>query len=185
MPKLTHSDIEQFLALAKSKLDINCIPVFVESGTYLGETTTTAAEIFSECHTIELDSALYQSSKQKLSVFSNVKCHHGDSTKVLSTLLTEISDPVFFWLDGHWSGGNTAKGSQDCPLLDELDVIMNKCRQKMVVVIDDVRLFGTFINEDWSEVTETAILTKFLSGDRLLDFDKIGDRMILYIDRAT
>ena len=185
MPKLSRSEIENFLALAKSKLEIHSIPVFIESGTYLAETTMNAAALFSECHTIELDPALHYAAKQKLSGFNNVQSHLGDSVKVLPHLLSEIWAPIFFWLDGHWSGGNTARGSQDCPLLDEVQIIIDKCRQKMAIVVDDVRLFGTKINEDWSEVTQTSILSKFMTGDRLIDWDICGDRMILYVDSAA
>jgi hypothetical protein len=185
MTKLSPEEITSFLDLAKSNLELNAVPVFIESGTYLAETTLNAARIFSECHTIELDPALYWTAKQTLSDFSNVECHFGDSTKVLGDFLTEISSPIFFWLDGHWSGGNTARGSEDCPLLSEIDIILEKCKQKIVIVIDDVRLFGTKINEDWTEVTQTSILSKFLTGDRLINWDICGDRMILYVDSSA
>ncbi len=54
-----------------------------------------------------------------------------------------------------------------------------------MIVIDDVRLFGTNGNEDWSEITQTAVLSKFMTGNRLVDFDTIGDRMLLYVDKSS
>jgi hypothetical protein len=185
MPKLTFEELQNFLALAESKLDINSIPVFVESGTYLGETTETAAKIFRECHTVELEPGHYNRALQKFRNNSSVFVHQGQSNQVFRKILPDITDPVFFWLDGHWSGGNTARGPTDVPLLEEIDVVLQTCNQHCVIVIDDVRLFGTKVNEDWSEVTQTAVLSKFMSANRLVDFDTIGDRMLLYVAKCS
>jgi hypothetical protein len=45
-----------------------------------------------------------------------------------------------FWLDGHYSGGATARGHKDCPVLEELDAIFNSPFEH-VIYIDDARLF--------------------------------------------
>ena len=58
-------------------------------------------------------------SKKILSEESNCKIYHGTSQDHLEQILTEIEDgsSVNFWLDGHWSGGDTFKGDTDTPRL--------------------------------------------------------------------
>jgi hypothetical protein len=42
-----------------------------------------------------------------------------------------------FWLDRHYSGGFTAKGEKDCPIIEELDAISNGSHLKHSILIDD------------------------------------------------
>jgi hypothetical protein len=42
-----------------------------------------------------------------------------------------------FWLDGHWSAGDTAGEGDECPLLEELATI----GPQHAILIDDARLF--------------------------------------------
>jgi hypothetical protein len=46
-----------------------------------------------------------------------------------------------FWLDGHYSGGITAKGPLDTPIVKELDSILNHSVTGHVILIDDARCF--------------------------------------------
>lgn len=50
--------------------------------------------------------------------------------------------PVLFWLDGHYSGGDTACGVEDCPIVRELRIIAARNEPGDVILIDDARLFG-------------------------------------------
>ena len=56
-----------------------------------------------------------------------------------------VLEPVFmtalFWLDGHYSGGETAKGDADSPLREELEAIGRHPIKTHVIPIDDVRSF--------------------------------------------
>jgi len=45
-----------------------------------------------------------------------------------------------FWLDAHWSGGDTYGENDECPLMDELKIIF-QYRKNYVILIDDARLF--------------------------------------------
>ena len=49
--------------------------------------------------------------------------------------------PVLFWLDGHYSGGDTAKGELDTPVSVELDSILESPVKGHVILIDDARCF--------------------------------------------
>ena len=55
-------------------------------------------------------------------------------------MIQEIEGPALFWLDGHYSGGGTAKGEMCTPIIQELKVIGLRSPQD-VILIDDARLF--------------------------------------------
>ncbi|WP_165229480.1 hypothetical protein [Aquisphaera insulae] len=99
------------------------------------------ASLFSEVHTIELSEQWHSFSKEKLASYPNVTCHFGDSVEVLRTLLPTIGEPAVFFLDAHYSGGTTAMGSEEVPLLRELELICRR-EQKDTLIIDDSRLIG-------------------------------------------
>ena len=57
-------------------------------------------------------------------------------------VLKDINKPCLFWLDAHYSGGSTAKGQTNTPVIDELECILNhKNGNEHVILIDDARLF--------------------------------------------
>lgn len=59
-------------------------------------------------------------------------------------LLPKLSGKINFFLDGHYSGGETFAGPNDCPLLDELNFISQNLPrfQAVTILIDDIRLCG-------------------------------------------
>ena len=65
---------------------------------------------------------------------------HGDSAVLLSSVIKDIPEPVIFWLDGHYSGGKTAKGESECPIWSELDQIITR-QLPHIILIDDARCF--------------------------------------------
>jgi hypothetical protein len=124
------------LALAK----ISRSRVFIETGTYHGDTTKWASTHFDEVFTIERAINLYQQFTRELSQIPGVKPLLGDSRNVLPKVLEEVGQrKAVVWLDGHWSGGNTAGAGDECPLLDEL-ICLSECGQH-IILIDDARLF--------------------------------------------
>ena len=64
----------------------------------------------------------------------------GDSGNVLNQLVPELNSAALFWLDGHYSGGQTAKGEKECPIYEELKSILASSLEH-IVLIDDARLF--------------------------------------------
>src|SRR5262249_11637841 len=115
--------------------------VFVETGTNMGETTVLAAGYFKQVYTIELAEALYRTTKAKLSHFKNIEFLRGDSAVLLGDVSSWVTEPAVFFLDAHWSGGETAFGSEEVPLYRELNHIAKR-RQSDLIIIDDFRLFG-------------------------------------------
>jgi hypothetical protein len=115
----------------------------VETGTYLGHTAAAAAGVFDAVHTIELDAALAAAAKRRFAGAPKVTVHHGDSAAILPDLLPRLEGGTVFWLDAHYSGGVTARGSEDTPLTRELECIREGARPPLAVFIDDARMLGT------------------------------------------
>jgi hypothetical protein len=152
MPALSESEI-------RSMLKIPC-EIFVETGTLLGQTTETASRMFDTVHTIEIKKEYYELAKRKFSNVSNVTCHLGDSSILLGDVCQTLDRPTCFWLDGHWSAGDTGKGVKNVPLYEELALIMKFCSEKCVILIDDCRLFektGEYL-EGWDAINRDTVL---------------------------
>ena len=103
-------------------------------------------DYFNKVDTIELDIKLADKAVKRFESIENVKVWQGDSGVVISELLKTITNEtiVFFYLDGHFSGGITAKADSNTPISKELKLIFNHSKNH-VIFIDDARLF--FSNE--------------------------------------
>ena len=116
--------------------------MFVETGTYTGHMVYAMLNKFKEIYSIELDHTLAEKAKKKFVGYRYVHIMQGDSTKVLPAILEKISQPCLFWLDAHYSGGQTAKGELETPIMRELPYILNHpAADKHVLLIDDARCF--------------------------------------------
>lgn len=180
MSKLKIEELKEILI--KFDVLISEYDVFLETGTYEGETICEMENYFNKLYTIEIDETLYEDVKNKYNHSNNIKFIKGDSAKILKDILLEIEKNTIFWLDGHWSGGKTNKGLYDCPLLLECEQI-NKyyTESESLIIIDDYRLFGTNIHENWSDITHNKIINIF-KGFEVID-KVINDRLILKINR--
>lgn len=134
--------------------------VFVECGTYVGDSVVSARRVFPTVHTIEISSDLWEHARKRFAHDPNVTCHLGNSPDILATLLPTLGRiPAVFWLDAHWSKGGTSFHSVHVPLLDELRVICEKAQGPCLLLIDDVRLFGgTEDGIDWTPITQKKVL---------------------------
>jgi len=115
--------------------------IFIETGTYLGDTVFALKDKFKKLISIELDINLFEKSKERLGPYKHIELIQGDSSKVLPSIINEINEPILFWLDGHYSGIGTAKGEGNTPILKELDIILNHHIKNHVILIDDARCF--------------------------------------------
>ena len=135
--------------------------ILIETGTYLCEMVFAMKDVFSQIYSIELDSELYMKAKERFVNASNIHIIQGDSSKVLPDLLTSIKQPCLFWLDGHYSGGITAKGDLDTPILEELKHIFAHTVIDHVILIDDARCFTG--QEDYPTI---EYLREFVAKER-------------------
>jgi hypothetical protein len=114
---------------------------FVETGTYLGDTIWSLKDLFEQIYSVELSEELYRRAKKRFSGYSNIHLLQGDSSEKLFDVVRQLRTPALFWLDGHYSGGITAKGEKVCPIYDELEAVFSSIIKGHVIVIDDARLF--------------------------------------------
>lgn len=117
------------------------IKTLIETGTFLGDTVNASKKYFNHIYTIELDNKLHQQAVHRFKRYSHISCLLGDSSKVLPEILNNINEPCLFWLDGHFSGGITAKGELNTPVNKELETIFSHQVKEHVILIDDARLF--------------------------------------------
>jgi hypothetical protein len=126
--------------------------VAVETGTYRGDTTAFLARHFRETHTIEVVPALADMARDRFTNQPSITVWDGDSSDVLRSLLPQLKASTLFYLDGHDSGGVTGKGLKACPVREELEIIYGSGANRVSVVIDDARLFGT--DPDYPTISE-------------------------------
>lgn len=69
-----------------------------------------------------------------MSMFNN-------SIESIKKYLKLLKEPSIFWLDGHYSEGNTAKSKTHTPIVSELKSILNHRIKNHVILIDDARYF--------------------------------------------
>lgn len=118
------------------------VSIFVETGTYFGDTVDALQDAFETLHSIELSDEFYRRATRRFAGNPKVRLWHGDSGDVLADVLTLVDRPALFWLDGHYSGGATALGKDVTPILRELRLIAGHfLRTSHLVVVDDARLF--------------------------------------------
>lgn len=123
-------------------LDVFKPDVFIETGTFLGDTSFKAAKVFKNVHTIEASDEIYKKAKVNLECCNNVTMHLGDSGNVLKDLLPNLKGKIVFWLDGHYSGiheGHQTALTPENPLIKELAQIKNSKLSDSIIMIDDIR----------------------------------------------
>lgn len=164
-------------------LSLKDFPHFIETGTHTGETCLRVQSLFADIHTIECSIKYYEQSRVRLSGHKNIQVYLGDSTDVLPGILKKINENCFFWLDGHYSGGDTAKSKKDCPILEECKAINDFCaltKNKAIILIDDLRLFETNDQHDWNNITVKNILSSFTVNVKdIVDIERDMYRIIV------
>jgi hypothetical protein len=117
--------------------------ILVETGTFRGDMIAATKDRFTKIYSIELSGLLANNARSRFGSDTNVEIIQGDSAVVLPSILSKVEQPAIFWLDGHYSGGQTGRGNSETPILSEIESI-HKLRQKQdIIVVDDCRAFGS------------------------------------------
>jgi hypothetical protein len=124
----------------------------IETGTYVGDTARALAGMFEEVVTIERSDHYYNRARDRLEGLSNVTLIHGHSGEQLAAVAGDPG-PTLYWLDAHWSGGDTAGSDDPVPLLHELDAIGGG-DPRDCIVIDDAREFATSPDPRWPSLPD-------------------------------
>jgi hypothetical protein len=147
--------------------------VFVETGTYLGDTVQLALDAgFDLVHTIEVDQGMFDKCHARFKDNSKVKLWFGDSVDIIPQIADQLVEPATFWLDAHASGPLQGGRYAPCPLVLELESIYGKKKLRFTengsemyrekssidthtIMIDDRRLLGS---AEWGFVQEKQIM---------------------------
>ena len=112
---------------------------WVETGTYEGDAVQKALDAgFEHCYSIELSDKYYQHAKDRFKDNPRVTIIHGDSALILYDVIKDLKGGITFWLDGHYSKGDTAIGEYCSPIIPELFQIKEH-GSKNTIIIDDMR----------------------------------------------
>ena len=136
--------------------------VFIETGTYYGDTVAAVKDKYASVFSIEVDETLYKKACQRFAADQNIHIVHGDCAIELQTILAMLHEPAVFWLDGHYSGGETGKGEIEDPILISLKQIAAHPVKEHVVFVDDARTFDG--REGRPDISEVFICLKQINS---------------------
>lgn len=125
--------------------------IMVETGTLLGDMIEAMKHRFTQLYSIEISPQLARKARQRFAGDSHVQIIENDSAIALKELVPKLQEPALFWLDGHYSGGDTGKGEKETPIMEELDTILASDLPH-IIMVDDARCFGT--EKDYPNLSE-------------------------------
>ena len=132
----------KFLAINQARRATHST-TFIETGTYLGGTAYRCSKVFDAVYTIELSPEIAQQARRNLAACRNVEVIQGDAAVELENILRRRPvERATVFLDGHFSGGDTAHGTVAEPALQELEILARHRERINAIVIDDFRNFG-------------------------------------------
>lgn len=148
----------------------NGIPgaTWIETGTFLGETTIFLARQFPKVISLEPSLELWKQARQRCAAFPNIELVNDRSENVFPKLLPTLSGDLNFWLDGHYSAGATHRGPKDTPIVEELMAIESSLDRlgRLAVLVDDVRCFDPS-NPEFDGYPERNLLVDWANRNRL------------------
>jgi hypothetical protein len=138
-PPAGHAKREHLLSLVRHR-DLR---VFVESGTYLGESVEFLRPHMDRIVTVEVEPKLHADADAKFAGDPAIDVRFGDALDLIPAIVRELDQPALIWLDGHFSGGVTGQGE----FVEPAQAILEKFADApppagSTVVIDDLRMFG-------------------------------------------
>lgn len=136
--------------------------IMVETGTLLGDMVEAMQHRFAQIYSIEISPQLAHKARQRFSGKNHITIIENDSAIALKELVPKLNGPALFWLDGHYSGGNTGKGEKETPIMEELETILSS-KIPHVVMIDDARCFGT--EKDYPTLPELEVFVRSTSPE--------------------
>lgn len=161
---------QQAIFFYKKKYQVDTL---IETGTYLGDMVYAQRNNFTKIYTIELSSILFKRSQKRLRKYKNIEVIHGDSGVLLSSIVQKTTNKAIFWLDGHYSGGITAIGNYESPIVLEVKSILES-KIEHIILIDDARNFnGTNDYPTITELKEIIMKSRFINSSLIIENDII------------
>jgi hypothetical protein len=150
--------------------------VFVETGTYRGKMIFAMRPYFERLVSIELAEHLARRAEATFAGCPEVTIVRGDSAERLREILDGLDEAALFWLDGHYSGGETGHGEKSTPIMEELEAIFGHHVSNHVIAIDDALCFGQ--DPDYPNIDRLRDMVYSSGRGRSLD---VVDNMILIV----
>jgi hypothetical protein len=140
------------------------IDLFIETGTCYGGSAEWASRYFKRIHTIESSESMYACATSAHRDRTNIEFIFGDSRVKLAELIPKVTSSSIFWLDSHYCCGETFGEADQCPLLQELELIRNSPFEHHIL-IDDACLFlsappSYHISAHWPRIDEIVARLK-------------------------
>ena len=120
--------------------------IFVETGTYEGDTVSIVAnnENYkpSKIISLELSEVFFNNCTERFKDKRNITIHKANSKYDLLNIINPIDSQITFWLDSHWSGVPNIGCDPEtiCPILYELEQIKQHPIKTHTIMVDDIRL---------------------------------------------
>ena len=116
---------------------------WIETGTYLGETTRFLAKNYPSVLSLEPSIPHFQYGLSKFRKNRKIKLINKTSEEFFETALLSFNEKLNIYLDGHASGDGTFTGVSRTPVRHELEMIaMHRLKfNELFVAIDDFRVF--------------------------------------------
>lgn len=140
---------------------INKTKNFVETGSYLGDGIQLAITSgFKTIYSIEISEKYHKICTNRFRSNRNINLIKGDSLFELEKLIDSINEPFTYWLDGHYSQGDTGCGKLEFPIMIELETILKRKIDGEIIYIDDMRILENY-SEDINKNKMINILSKY------------------------
>lgn len=176
MRSLTIEDYNEIITFYP---DFKTAKIFVETGTFKGETVKNMSNIFNAIYTVEYSKQLYLE-LMKNNLPKNINLYNDNSEKFLSDILQKLekNESIIFFLDAHWAGIDTGFYNEDCPLLKELKIIKKNCKNALIIM-DDFNKFGVVRRKE--HYTDKRHVEKFGKNGKIEDWKDITLENVLKI----
>jgi hypothetical protein len=154
---------------------------FVETCTYLGDTTALARRLGHRVISINLDPALYARAQYRFRDDPDVVLVHGGCVTALQQVLPRLTRPAVLWLDAHHSGGITAGGPSDDPILACLTELRDQTIRSHSLLIDDVATFDG--QRSRPDLVQVMLAIRAINSEYRIRIQ--GDIIVATVNRTT
>ena len=160
------------------------LSIFVETGSFEGDTVQSVRPLFDRIYTVELVEKYFQKVFERFKDDPSITARFQSSPEFLRQLKPSLENAsVLYWLDAHWCmEGETEGKESQCPLIEELEAI-GHLNTESVILIDDARLFlgpppPPYESSQWPVFSD--ILSKLIMLNSLHELMVINDVMVFY-----
>jgi hypothetical protein len=148
---------------------------FVETGTQVGEMVHAVQDAFEHITSIEIDPKGYEISRNRFDGIKHIKLLHGDSGKLLPTVLEQLEEAAVFWLDAH--GYCPPEHLESNPILIEVESVLKHPVPGHVILVDDARCFG------WERYYPSLDELRAVAKRHDANFEVAGDCIRIHLDK--